>query len=57
MDDKLYTVHPDTRITLSPLARELAKANGMTETEMAKHLLQQDKLRKSGLSQKQGENG
>jgi hypothetical protein len=41
MDDKPYTVHSDTRITLSPLAR-LAKANGMTETEMAKHLLQLD---------------
>ena len=56
MDDKPYTVHSPTKITLSLTAREMAKMHGMTEIEMARHLLQQDELRKTGLTQQQGEN-
>ena len=55
-DDKPYTIHSPTKITLGPLARELAKAHGMTEIEMGKHLLQQHALQQAGLTRKQGEN-
>jgi len=56
LDDKPYTIHSDTRITLGPIAREMAKMHGMSEIEMARHLLAQEKLRADGLTQKQGEN-
>jgi hypothetical protein len=39
-----------------PLAREMAKMHGMTEEQLAKHLLNQSKLQESGLIQKSGEN-
>ena len=56
LDDKPFTIHSDTRITLGPVAREMAKMHGMSEIEMARHLLAQEKLRANGLTQKQGEN-
>jgi hypothetical protein len=55
-DEKPYTVHSDTKITLSPLAKEMAKMHGMTELEMAKHLLNQHRLEQAGQTQKPGEN-
>ena len=55
-DDKPFTIHSDTRITLGPVAREMAKMHGMSEIEMAKHLLQQHALQQAGLVQKNGEN-
>jgi hypothetical protein len=55
-DGKPYEVLSPTSIKLSPLAREMAKMHGMTERDMARHLLNQHKLRESGLVQKDGEN-
>jgi hypothetical protein len=58
MDDseKPYVIESPTRIRLMPLAREMAKMHGMTEEQLAKHLLNQSKLQESGLIQKSGEN-
>jgi len=55
MDDKPYTIHSPTKITLSPLARELCKEHGMTEEQMARHLLNQHRLEQAGQIQKPGE--
>jgi hypothetical protein len=38
-----------------PTAREMAKMHGMSEEELAKHLLRQEELRKTGLTQQTGE--
>jgi hypothetical protein len=54
-DDKPYTVHSDTRITLGPAARELCKLHGMSERDMAKHLLNQHRLEQAGQIQREGE--
>ena len=54
-DDQPYTVHSPTKITLSPTAREMARMHGMSEIQMAKHLLQQHGQREAGLTQQQGE--
>jgi len=55
MDDKPYTIHSDTRITLSQAARELCKLHGMTEEQMARHLLNQHRLEQAGQIQRPGE--
>jgi len=55
-DEKPYVIHSATKITLKPLAREMARMHGMTEEQLARHLLQQHKLQEAGLTQKQGEN-
>jgi hypothetical protein len=39
-----------------PLAREMAKMHGLSEEQLGRHLLNQSKLRESGLTQKEGEN-
>jgi hypothetical protein len=54
-DDKPYTIHSPTKITLSPEAKYWAEQHGMRLEAMAKHILQQEKLRDAGLSQRQGE--
>ena len=54
-DDSPYRVLGPGQIQLPPTAREWAKAFGMTETEMAKHLIEQDRLRKAGQLQRDGE--
>jgi hypothetical protein len=54
-DDKPYIIHSATKITLSSLAKEMARMHGMSEVEMARHLLQQDQLKESGMVQKDGE--
>jgi hypothetical protein len=51
-----FTIESPTRIRLSPLAVEMARENGMTPKEMAKHLLQQDRLRRAGMVQPEGTN-
>ena len=56
MDDKPFTIHSDTKITLSPEAKFWAQENGMTLEQMAKHLLNQARLKDSGLVQRDGEN-
>ena len=54
-DDKPYVIESPTRIRLMPIARELAKMHGMSEIEMAQHLLQQHALQDAGMVQKDGE--
>jgi hypothetical protein len=54
-DDKPYVIESPTRIRLMPIAREMAKMHGMSETEMAQHLLQQHALQDAGMVQKEGE--
>jgi hypothetical protein len=54
-DDKPYIIHSATKITLMPIARDMAKMHGMSETEMAQHLLQQHALQDAGMVQKEGE--
>lgn len=58
MDDseQPYVIHSATKITLSPLAREMAKMHGMSEEALGRFLLQQHRLQQAGLTQKQGEN-
>jgi hypothetical protein len=55
-DDNPYSVLGPGQILLSPTAREWAREFGMTETEMARHLIEQDRLRKAGVIQGHGEN-
>jgi hypothetical protein len=55
-DDRPYVIHSPTKITLKPMAREMCKMHGMSEEQMARHLLQQHKLQESGLIQRDGEN-
>ena len=47
-DDQPYEVLGPGQILLSPTAREWARQFGMTESQMAKHLMEQDRLRKAG---------
>ena len=54
-DDKPYLVLGPGRIQMSPTAREWAREFGMTENEMARHLIEQDRLHKAGLLQCDGE--
>jgi hypothetical protein len=54
-NEKPYVIESPTRIRLMPEARELAKLNGMTEEQMARHLLKQHALQQAGLVQKEGE--
>jgi hypothetical protein len=54
-DDQPYEVIAPGQIRLSPTAREWALQFGMTEKEMARHLLEQDRLRRAGLIQRHGE--
>jgi hypothetical protein len=51
-DARPFQILSPTSVKLSPLAREMAKLDGMRETQLAKHLLDQDRLRKAGLLQR-----
>jgi hypothetical protein len=55
-DEKPYRIESPTRVRLGPLAREMARMHGMTERELAQHLLQQHRLQQGGVVQKDGEN-
>jgi hypothetical protein len=44
IDEKFYKIE-GSKVTLTPEARELAQMSGLTDVEMARHLLQQDRLR------------
>ena len=46
--ERPFTIHSDSKITLGPEARELARFNNMSETELARHLLEQHRLRRAG---------
>jgi hypothetical protein len=50
-DSKPYTIHSDSRITLSPEAKYWAKEFGLSLDQMSRHILNQEKLRQSGLIQ------
>jgi len=52
---KPYIVHSKTRITLTPMAKEIAQMHGMTLQEMAKHLLNQHRVEQAGQIQGPGE--
>jgi hypothetical protein len=58
MADELlpFEVLSPTKARLGPEAKAWAQQHGMTLVEMAKHLLQQEQLRQSGMAQRQGEN-
>jgi hypothetical protein len=53
--DTPYRVVSPTRVWLSKTARQLAAMAPMTETAMAKHLLEQHRLKQAGLVQQDGE--
>jgi hypothetical protein len=55
-DERPFVIESPTRVKLRPAAREWARQHGVTEEQMAKHLLQQDAQRQLGLTQKPGEN-
>jgi hypothetical protein len=55
-DDRPFVIESATRIRLGPLAKDLARQQGLSLVEMAKHLLAQDQLKTSGLVQRDGEN-
>jgi hypothetical protein len=50
-----FKIHSPTHITLSPTAREMAKMHGMSEEDLARHLLDQHAQREAGLTQQVGE--
>jgi hypothetical protein len=47
-DDRPYEILGPGHIRLSPTAREWAREHGMSENEMARHLLRQHELRERG---------
>ncbi len=55
MSDDVYEVLGPRKIRLSPTAREMAKMHNMTETQLARHLVEQHRLREAGQIQKEGE--
>jgi hypothetical protein len=57
MDDseQPFKVLSPTKVWLSATARQLASMHNMSEEEMARHLLAQNRLQELGLVQKQGE--
>jgi len=46
-----YIIEGPDKIRLGPRAKEQAREYGWTDEEMARHLLEQDRLRKLGLIQ------
>jgi hypothetical protein len=50
-----FKIHSPSRITLTTTAREMAKMHGMSEEDLARHLLEQDRLRQAGETQQVGE--
>jgi hypothetical protein len=55
-DEKPYEILSATKVRLGPEARELAKLSGVSEQQMARFLLEQNRLRESGQIQKDHEN-
>jgi hypothetical protein len=52
-----FKIESPTKVWLSAEARVLAKMNGMSDTDMARHLLAQHAQREAGLIQKDGHDG
>jgi hypothetical protein len=50
-DEKPYVVESATRICLRPEAKFWAQQHGMSLTEMARYLLQQDRLHEAGMTE------
>ena len=55
-DSEPYVIESPTRVRLGPVAKHWAQEHGMTLVQMARHILEQEKLRQAGLVQRQGEN-
>jgi hypothetical protein len=53
--DQPFKILSSTKVWLSQTARQLAAMQNISERDMAKHLLAQERLRELGLVQKQGE--
>jgi hypothetical protein len=54
-DHRPYTVHSPSKITLRPEAKFWAREHGLSNIELAKHLLAQERLRELGHTQRDGE--
>ena len=54
-DDTPYRVLSPNKVWLSRTARQLASMAPMSERDMAKHLLEQHRLKEAGLVQKDGD--
>lgn len=50
-----FRVKGPSQVWLSRTARQLAEMHNMTETQMARHLLNQHRLKQAGLIQTDGE--
>jgi hypothetical protein len=55
-DEKPYVVLSPTKIWLGSEARSLCRLHQISEEQMARHLLRMEKLRASGMVQRDGEN-
>ena len=55
-DGPPFKVVSDSRVWLSRTARSLAEMHSMTDEQMARHLLNQHRLKQAGLVQKDNEN-
>ena len=55
-DGPPFKVTSPTRVWLSRTARQLAEMHNMSDEQMAKHLLNQHRLKQAGLVQKDNEN-
>jgi hypothetical protein len=53
--DQPFKILSPTKVWLSATARQLAAMHNMSEEQMARHVLAQDRLQELGLVQKQGE--
>jgi hypothetical protein len=49
MDDKPYEILSPTKIRLGPEAKHWAREWGLTDEQLARYLLQQDRLREQGV--------
>jgi hypothetical protein len=55
-NDMPFEIISPTKIKLGPVAKQWAQAHGMTLTEMARWLLNQDTQRQAGQIQMEGQN-
>jgi hypothetical protein len=52
--DEPYRILSPSRVLLSPMAQEMAATQGMTNVQLARHLLEQHRQREAGLLQAEG---
>jgi hypothetical protein len=53
--DKPFVIESPTRIRLMPEARAMAKMHGLSEVQLARHLLACAQQREAGQTQREGE--